>query len=155
MKTNIKYLWKTFNKEIDCAVESVNSAQDYLDEPKKRRWTPVICFGPRSVTTKELIARICKAPNYPPIPFFADNKELREQNKPREKSPLFRVAASAISFKYENLKKQLSAAIQEENSKVFVANSELPLRIESTSDILPEEKEPAETLDTKGLSDKL
>jgi hypothetical protein len=140
MKTKIEYLWHLFNKEVDCAVESVNSAQNYLDEPKKRRrWTPMVCFGPRSVLTKELIVRVCKSQNYPPIPLLADNKELRDQNKPREKSPLFRIAASAISLKYNNFKKEVKKAIEEEKSKA--PPDHILYRLEPCFDEPKEEKE--------------
>lgn len=147
-----KFLWK----ELSACKQQVNSALEYLEQPKKRhRWTPTICFGPRSTTTQELIRKICSSKTYPPLPILLDNKELREQTKPREKSPLFRVASSAISLKYSNLKAEIKAAIQEEKEKTFISNVEFPLRIESTSDTLPEEKELAETLDTEELSDKL
>lgn len=154
MKTKIEYLWHLFNKEVDCAVESVNSAQNYLDEPKKRRHsTPMVCFGPRSILTKELIVRVCNSSNYPPLPILKSNAELRKTIQPREKSPLFRIAASAISLKYNNFKKEIKKAIEEEKSKA--PPDHILYRLEPCFDEPKEEKEVAEILDTSKLSDKL
>lgn len=97
----------------------------------------VITIGPQNLITKGLIAKI----NLPPLPLLASNKALRESLKPREKSPLFKVVASAIAVKYSNLLEEITDAIQQEKQKIFVGPSDYPLRIESTEDNLPEEKE--------------
>ncbi len=145
-----KYLWK----ELSACKKQVNSALEYLEQPKKkRRWTPTITVGPRSIATKKLIVRVCNSPNYPPLPILKSNAELRKTIQPREKSPLFRVAASAISLKYKNLEKQIKEAIKEEKSKV--PPDHILYRLEPCFDEPKEEKEVAEILDTAELSDKL
>jgi hypothetical protein len=119
-------------------IAAINAAFYYLDEPKKRKkFTRLVCIGPKTITTKELIGRI----NFPPLPLLAGNKALRESLKPREKSPLFKIVASAIGSKYYDLKEQISDAIQQEKEKAFCGINDYPLRIESTEDALPEEKE--------------
>lgn len=145
------YLWK----ELAACKQQVNAATNYLSEPKKsRRWTPTITIGPRSTITQELIKNVCAAKSYPPLPLLDDNKALRRLNQPREKSPLFKVAASALSSKYNSLKTEIKEAIEQEKNKQFIANTDLPLRIESTSEPLPLEVQP-EILDTKELSSTL
>lgn len=149
--TKTDHLWK----ELAACKQQVNAATNYLSEPKKsRRWTPTITIGPRSTTTQELIKNICNNKNYPPLPILADNKELRQLNQPREKSPLFKVAASAIQLKFQGLKSEIKEAIKQEKEKTFVGPNDYPLKIESTDDHLPEEIQP-EILDTKELSSTL
>lgn len=131
-----KYLWK----EISACKQQMNAASNYLDEPKKRRrWTPLITIGPKTIATKDLIIRVCGDKNYPMLPLLADNKDLREQTKTREKSPLFRVAASAISLKYNSLKTELKTAIAEEKSKDFPP--QVLYRLEPFNGEIKEEKE--------------
>ena len=145
------HLWK----EIAACKQQVNAATNYLGQPKKsRRWTPTICIGPRSTINQSSIRNICNGKDYPPLPILASNKELRRLNQPREKSPLFKVAASAIQLKYQSLKSEIKEAIEQEKNKQFIANTDLPLRIESTSEPLPAEIQ-SETLYTKELSSTL
>lgn len=112
-------------------IGAINSAWYYVAGKN------VTTIGPQNLITKGLIAKI----SLPPLPLLASNKALRESLKPREKSPLFKVVASAIGSKYHNLKEQISDAIQQEKEKVFVGPNDYPLRIESTEETLPEEKE--------------
>lgn len=123
-------------------IDAINSAFFYLDEPKKRRkWTPLVTIGPKTQITKKIVEKVTSNKDYPPIPLFADNKELRNQMKIREKSPLFKIAASAISRKYYDWCMEIFDAIEQEKSKQFIGPNDFPLRIESTDEELPEEKE--------------
>ena len=154
MKISQQFLWRIFNRDAELAVKSSNAALFYLEQEKKRRrWTPTITIGPRSLVTKNLITKICGAKNYPPLPLLEDNKTLRNLTEVRAKSPLFKVAAGALAEKFYELKREIKEAIAKEKSKI--PPDHILYRIESTTEILPEEKEPAEILDTKELSDKL
>lgn len=112
-------------------IGAINSAWYYVAGKN------VTTIGPQNLITKVLIAKI----NLPPLPLLASNKALRESMRPREKSPLFKIAASAINNKYQFLKAELAEALEQEKAKVFVGPNDYPLRIESTEDALPEEKE--------------
>lgn len=139
-------LWERIDKQVEKAIVG---ALDYLTTVKRRnRWTPTITIGPRSTTTQSLIKSICNGKDYPPLPILANNKELRRLNQPREKSPLFKVAASAISLKYNSLKNEIKEAIREEKSKQPPEN--ILYRLEPYFD---EPKK--ETLDTAKLSPTL
>ncbi len=119
-------------------VRAINAAVDYLDEPKRqKKFRRLVCIGRQTIATKELIERI----NLPPLPLLVGNKTLRESMKVREKSPLFKVVASAIGSKYQFLKEEITDAIQQEKEKVFVGQNDFPLRIELTDDNLSEEQE--------------
>lgn len=139
------HLWK----EIAACKQQVNAATNYLSEPKKsRRWTPTICIGPRSTITQSLIKNVCNGKDYPPLPILANNKELRRLNQPREKSPLFKVAASAVQLKYQSLKSEIKEAIREEKSKQ--PPEHILYRLEPCFDEIKNE-----TLDTGKLSSTL
>ncbi len=116
----------------------INSALYYLEFTANKSLSPKVkTIGPSNILTKKLIGRI----NLPPLPLLVSNRSLRESMKTREKSPLFKVVASAIAVKYGNLLGEITDAIQQEKEKIFVGPNDFPLRIESTDDNLPEEKE--------------
>lgn len=143
-KQPTKFLWS----EILACKKQVNSALEYLESPKKkRRWTPTITIGPKTVATKDLILKVCSSNNYPSLPLLKDNKELREKTIKREKSPLFKVAKNAILEEFYKLKSELKEAIKQEKNK-----NPLPkilYRLEPCKEEPKEEKE----IDTKDLSD--
>lgn len=158
MKTNTNYLWQLFNKEKDAQFQASNAADNYFvflgkEGRLNKRFKKTVTLGPKSLATKEFIWRITSAADYPPLPKLESNKELRKLNEPRAKSPLFKVIASKVSEKYNSVKSEVSKAIAEEKSKVPADH--ILYRLEYTTEILPEEKEPAEILDTKELSPTL
>ena len=93
------------------SVVQVNEATRYLNEykerPKKR--SEFICIG-AGHKTREFIKHMGDNDRLLPIPLFVDNKELREQIKPREKSPLFRVIAASLASKAKNLGEEIKQA---------------------------------------------
>lgn len=95
-------------------IKVIDAALSYLEEPKKRRkWTPTITIGPKTLITKKVISKL----KLPPLPLMISNKELRENMKDREESPLYKIAAFAISEKFNSIKKEIKTAIKEENAK--------------------------------------
>ncbi len=104
------------------SVGQVNKAFDYLLEiknrPKKR--SEFLCIGRGHKTRKFL-----KDFKLPPLPLLRDNLDLRTSLKPREKSPLFRVAAAAIAAKARNLNEQIKEA-----RKVLPSNNSILYRLE-------------------------
>ena len=87
-------------------VRQINVAFEYLltSEPHKKS-NPYICIGSGD-KTRAFLKRV----NLPPLPLLKDNASLRESLKPREKSPLFRIVASQLAFKFQDLKQQIKDA---------------------------------------------
>jgi hypothetical protein len=110
-------LTMTKDKHIQfITLTQVDNAFDYLTEPKKRRKTnDFICLG-RDSKTREFLRRV----KMPALPLLADNVDLRKSLESRQKSPLFRVVAGAISLKTSKLREEISLAVQEEKSKEIV-----------------------------------
>ena len=91
----------------------VNAAFNYLIEPKKsRRTNSFVCLG-RDSKTRAFLRQV----KMPALPLLADNIDLRNSLKPREKSPIFEAITNAFALKANALQKKISLAIEEEKSK--------------------------------------
>ena len=101
------------------------SAELYLSyadtNKKKSKENKLTCLG-RDSKTRLVLNRI----RMPLLPLLAKNKDLRKSLEPRQKSPLFKVVASAIALKANHLQKQITRASKQEESKEILYRLEPP-----------------------------
>jgi len=97
-----------FTQFVDA--RQVNAAFAYLDIPKSHKKQSKYLVIGRGEKTRMFLKMV----ELPPIPLLADNKNLRLQMKPREKSPLYRVIAAACIYKLKSLREEIKLAIERE-----------------------------------------
>jgi len=100
-----------FTQFVD--VRQVNAALFYLDiEKKEKKRAKYLCLG-RDAKTREFLSKLV----LPPIPLLADNVDLRNSLKPREKSPLYRVLAAACVYKFKSVKEEIKTALKDQTNQ--------------------------------------